>query len=91
MYTESRNSTWWAALAALLAFWAPAAHAGPEGGDALLGRVAAKYAAARSLSAAFFFPRLGITTSGMSRLNNSRSSARVKPLSKLRLATLPAP
>lgn len=43
-----------AALAALFLFSASAAQAGAgSGGDALLGRVAAKYAAARSLSASF--------------------------------------
>lgn len=42
-----------AALTALLLFSAPAAPAGAESGDALLGRVAARYAAARALSASF--------------------------------------
>lgn len=43
-----------AALAALFLFLASVAQAGAgSGGDALLGRVAAKYAAARSLSASF--------------------------------------
>lgn len=42
-----------AALAALLAFWACPVPAVAESGDALLGRVAARYAAARALSASF--------------------------------------
>lgn len=42
-----------AAAAALFLFLAPAAAAGAENGDALLGRVAARYAAARALSASF--------------------------------------
>jgi hypothetical protein len=45
----------------------------------------------RAVSAAFFLPRWGITTTGTYKLNNSRSSVRVKPLSKLKLATLPGP
>jgi hypothetical protein len=48
-------------------------------------------ALSRAVSAAFFWPRLGLTTLGPSRLNQSRSSARVHPLSTLRRAIGPTP
>ena len=47
--------------------------------------------AAACASTSFFLPRLGITTTGINNSSNSRSAARVNPLSKLALAICPSP